>query len=147
MAVFNDNQSWLEVATISREFTTGVTEIVLPIKLASQVLATVVTTLDARATWRYGGLIYQKINTPFEPTGQSKLASSAYHLGLNQPTLLVYPQYTPDYLLGYLSPKWFSSVQLKVWEFIGDVSNLDFNHQPSLSPNGFPSLSPLLFLQ
>ena len=97
----------------------------LPLLLDNLIVAVQLRSLTARPTWKYGGLIVQRLSLPL-PGGLGTATPSEgkrYPLRLNRTLILPFPRLTTSFELVYEPPYWFRDVRLKIWEYTGPDSN------------------------
>lgn len=97
-------------------------EIEVPLLIEKHVLAVYVnTSVPEGSVWYFGGFLNQKFQLGLTIGGVPDADElTRRKLSLNRIKLVVLPKITANYAISLSVPKWFKSVSLTVWQYIGD---------------------------
>lgn len=82
---------------------------------------------NTKPRWRYGGNVYQTIQTAIAPGIAYFSDNKSYALKINDTTKIQLDKLSPTYKLIVDLPKWFREVSIVVWAFMGDEPLLETN--------------------
>lgn len=96
-------------------------KITVPVLIDTHVLAVYVTTeIPEGRTWNFAGYLHQEFNLGLTVGGNPDADEvSTRKIFLNRIKLITFPKLTPNYAISLDVPKWFTSVSLIVWKYIG----------------------------
>jgi hypothetical protein len=124
--------------TINSDTHVPIAEITVPLLLDTHVLAVYVTTeVPEGRNWNFAGFLNQKFELGLTVGGTPEADElSRRKLWLNKIKLIIFPQLTSTYAISFDIPKWFKSVQLTVWEYVGsDYDSVDQVLTQSIQPS------------
>ena len=126
---FNNSASWnlkstaTKKAVETKQGAIPIPPFFLGTSFSSRFLAVGISVKAFQDTWRHGGYIWQVTNKSFSLPPTQKIIGSITRLVINQITLVELPEYGESYQLIYAPPRWYCDVTIKVWEYIGKVSD------------------------
>lgn len=124
----NNADNWEQIynTSVSAVFITPkvhakIPKIEVPFLLDTHVLAVYVTTeVPEGSNWNFAGYLSQQFNLGLIVGGTPEADEvSSRKIFLNRIKLVVFPKLTPSYAVSLEVPKWFTSVNLIVWKYIG----------------------------
>lgn len=83
----------------------------------STAIATFITTLNPKTTWKNGGALAVNVFTGL--ANQSKSEVLRNFLALNKVTLIIIPSYAKNKSFTLFVPKWFRAISWTIWEYTG----------------------------
>lgn len=88
---------------------------------SNYILAMRTVSLTAKATWRYAGRLYQRLQIGSGGAGSTLpiVDFSVRSLRLNATTLVDLSRYTPEYRLVFSPPYWLQDITLEIYEYTG----------------------------
>lgn len=97
-------------------------EIDVPFLIDRHALAVYITTsVPEGSVWYFGGYLNQKFQLGLTVGGIPDADElSRRKLSLDRIKLILFPKITANYSVSLSVPKWFKSVSLTVWQYIGD---------------------------
>lgn len=95
-------------------------KITVPTQLESPILAVYISCLPDTPTWYFGGWLNQKIFTGLTVGGSPDAENvQRRKIWLNKITIIRLDRLSNNYSITFEIPKWFQSVSIQVWEYIG----------------------------
>jgi hypothetical protein len=95
-------------------------KITIPTQLESPILAVYISCLPDTPTWHFGGWLNQKIFTGLTVGGSPDAENvQRRKIWLNKITIIRLDRLSNNYSVTFEVPKWFQSVSIQVWEYIG----------------------------
>lgn len=96
----------------------------VPVLLDNELIGVSAESSTAKNHWHFAGQIYQRINTGLLGGGTPNAVTSVKRLYLRQITFLKYSlDYGSTYSLLIKIPYWIRQIDLKVWGYIGPVTD------------------------
>jgi hypothetical protein len=99
-------------------------KIVIPTQLESHILAVYVSCTPPKPSWYFAGWLNQKIFTGLTVGGTPDAENvQRRKIWLNKITLIRLEKLSDSYSITFDVPKWFQSVSIQVWEYIGPIAD------------------------
>lgn len=123
-----NNQNWEQIynESFSVTFVTDkifapFQEISIPSVINKHIIAVYINTeIPEGAKWNFAGNLIQRIELGLSVGGSFNLDEfSRRKLFLNRIKLIVFPKITDTYSLSFELPKWFKSVKILIWQYLG----------------------------
>lgn len=100
----------------------------IPITFDAQILAVRTLSNNAKFTWRFSGVLSQRISLGGDFDGVPTSSLNYNRLRINRTSMLHLPNYNTDYELLFEPYVWIKHIALTVWEYTGvltqETSNL-----------------------
>ena len=98
-----------------------------PTFLENNIIAVYIsTTVPSGRLWNFGGTVEQRFVSGLTVGGSADAAGTVEKIWLDKITTILFSKISATYSLKFYFPKWFKSVQLQVWEYIG-IDDTDEN--------------------
>lgn len=99
-------------------------KIVVPVQLESHVLAVYISCNPPKPSWYFGGWLNQKVFTGLLVGGIPDAENvQRRKIWLNKITLIRLEKLSDFYSISFDVPKWFQSVSIQVWEYVGPIAD------------------------
>ncbi len=122
-SVYFSTQFAYQINTVPPRYA-PIPKIVVPTQLESHILAVYVSCTPLKSSWHFAGWLSQKIFTGLTVGGTTDAESvQRRKIWLNKITLIRLEKLANSYSIAIEVPKWFQSVSIQVWEYIGPVSD------------------------
>lgn len=114
----------VSASQINAERYAPIPKINVPIQLESPILAVYISCTPPKPTWYFGGWLNQKIFTGLTVGGVTDAENvQRRKIWLNKISLIRLEQLSTSYSITFDVPKWFQSVSIQVWEYIGPIAD------------------------
>lgn len=143
----NNADNWEQIynTSVSAVFITPnvhavIPKITVPLLIDTHVLAVYVTTeVPEGRSWNFAGYLHQEFNLGLTVGGTPEADEiSTRKIFLDRIKLITFPKLTPTYAISFDVPKWFTSVSLTVWKYIG----IDYDSvEKTITDDVLPGLS------
>jgi hypothetical protein len=114
-----------------------IAEITVPFLIDTHVLAVYITTdVPEGREWFFAGYLNQKFELGLTVGGTPEADElSRRKLSINRIKLIILPKITANYAISFSVPKWFKSVQITVWQYIGtDYDSIEQTINQDIQP-------------
>lgn len=99
-------------------------KIVVPFQLESPILAVYISCEPNKPTWNFAGWLSQSVFTGLTVGGVTDAENvQRRKIWLNKITLVRLEKLANSYSINFVVPKWFESVSIQLWEYIGTVDD------------------------
>lgn len=92
----------------------------LPILADRRILVAGTTSIDAQPNWQTGGWLTPKLYVQGLTLPFIEANVNSFRLPLSDYRLMILPDLSHSYRLEFRVPKWLKSVELDIWQYIGD---------------------------
>jgi hypothetical protein len=107
------------ITILGRDYYARLTEIIIPVVFDSPIiLVNVSTTIPPGKIWDFAGNISQIVPTAL---GDSIVDKSPVYL--RKRNLIIFSQIVADYKITYLPPKWFTDVNVTIYQYDGPYAD------------------------
>lgn len=95
----------------------------IPISFDKKILAIRTNSAGAKFTWRFSGVLSQRLQLGGGFTPLPVASSWERRLRINRSQLLLLPLYTSNYELLFEPYPWIKNISLTIWEYIGIIND------------------------
>lgn len=99
-------------------------KIIVGSQLESQILAVYIYCSPPKPTWHFGGWLNQNVYTGLLVGGVPDAQNvQRQKIWLNRITVIKLEKLADSYSVSFDVPKWFESISIQLWEYIGPISD------------------------
>jgi hypothetical protein len=96
----------------------------VPYLLDKYVIAVFASSFSAKSTWRYAGLLNQKVKSGLSVEGSTNIeVVEVRKIWLNRINLFILPNYNLDFAISFDVPYWFEDITFYVWKYLKPMSS------------------------
>jgi len=96
----------------------------IPTQLESPILAVYISCTPAKPTWKFGAWLNQSVFTGLTVGGVVDAENvQRRKIWLNKITLIRLEKLATSYSISFEVPKWFESVFIRAWEYVGPIGD------------------------
>lgn len=112
----------------------------IPITFNKKLLAIRVLSDNAKFTWRFGGVLSQRMQLGGGATPLPVASLDYNRLRVNRSTLINFPTYGTDYELLFEPYYWIKHIDLTIWQYLGELTDSTENLINEIRSNELASI-------